>query len=154
MKKSNCSVNNFSLGGIIKNFQIVEFFSGFSPLILMMVDILAGGLTKINLINYRFFESYLVVYGCLLLIALIAVFASLIKDQALGKDNSVNVYGLNLPKSTLLLIQNSYARRVANNESVQLVMVYAACHLAILFLLGILVSITIFKSYLWGYVNV
>lgn len=153
MKQENRSVIQMSLDRLINYFQVVEFFSGFSPLLVMIVDIVAGGVTNKNFVDYEFFGSYLVVYGCLLLIALIAVLASLIKDQALGKDNCLSAYGLTLPKNTILLVQNSYARQMANRESVRLLLVYVVFHLAILFLLGLLVSIIIFKSYLFGYVN-
>jgi hypothetical protein len=77
----------------------------------------------------------------------------LIKEQALGKDNSVNVYGLSIPKNTTILIQNSYAVKIANKESVLLVVVFVFIELVVTFLFGVLVSITIFKSYLWGYAN-
>ena len=130
-----------------------SFLSGFLPLLVMIIDIVIGSLTKANHINYEFFGSYLSIYGCLLLIFLLAIFLSLIKEQALGKDNSVNVYGLSIPKNTTILIQNSYAVKIANKESVLLVVVFVFIELVVTFLFGVLVSITIFKSYLWGYAN-
>jgi hypothetical protein len=153
MKKEEPPITRRYFNFLIKNLQAVEYISGFLPLLVMIIDIVIGSLTKANHINYEFFGSYLSIYGCLLLIFLLAIFLSLIKEQALGKDNSVNVYGLSIPKNTTILIQNSYAVKIANKESVLLVVVFVFIELVVTFLFGVLVSITIFKSYLWGYAN-
>ena len=152
-QKINCPTLKKLLDGLIRHLQVVEFSSGFLPLVLMIIDITSGILTKRNLIDYKFFGSNFSIYGCLLLIALLAVFLSLIKDRALGKDNSLIVYGLNLPKNTTLLIQNSYSLKSTNNESVQAIVTFVFFELIAIFIYGVLLAICILKSYLWRYIN-
>jgi hypothetical protein len=152
-QKTNCPTIKTFLDGLIRHLQVVEFSSVFLPLVLIVIDIAAGSLTNINLIDYKFFGSYLSVYGCLFLIVLFAVLLSSIKDRALGKDNSLTVYGLNLPRNTTTLIQNAYSLKSANNESVQAIVTFVFLQLIAMFLYGVLLAIFIFKSYLWRYIN-
>jgi hypothetical protein len=150
--KTESAAKSF-LGCLIENLQAVEFASVFLPLLLMIGDIFIGRLTSINLIDYVFFGSYMSIYGCLLLIFAFAILLSSIKDRALGKDNSLCVYGLNLPKNTTALIQESYSLKSAKKESVQAIVVFVLCELIAMFLYGTLLAIFIFKLYLWRFTN-
>lgn len=151
--KENDKSQKIFFSFVIENLNIVEFASVFLPLFLMIGDLFAGYLIDFNFINYGFIGSYGYIYGSLALMVLIALLLSLIKDSALGADNSLSVFGLSLPKNTTELIQESYSRKLAKNESVQTVIVFVFFELVLMFLYGTILAILILKLYLWRYVN-